>query len=772
LVALPSRSRPGRKARPWPSSAFFSIVLVSLLAAFSGRADDSPAPTNPPAQPATPPDQTDQNAAPAPQNPPQTTNPQQAANPPYSVGQATVTATRASRTILDTPGNVTVIDRATIEQSGVRDLPELLRREAGIMVTNTTSGPTGYNVEARGFANGSGGGSSMLVLVDGRRTNEPSTSVTDWALIDLDNIDHVEIVRGPTSALYGDNAVGGTIQIFTRSGEGKPQFDSHTVYGGYGNFGGSHNTVEQSLHAGGTDGPLTASLFADYDSSNDYRDRAEFRSRAVESSFRYVLTDRIALSFLGGYQDYQSQLPGTLTAAQIQPCTLADRFEIASQNIPPTFCGLGPQAASPNLNQNFDDATVRHASMTLEVTPVDNLLITFSPYTWAKHDTSASGDPSFVFSGDNDQQTYGLNTQAQIDAPIFELKNRFIFGSDLRREDDSLNSNFSTLGMPSSPETSRSSRETWALYAQEELHLMADLLLSGGVRYDEASDNLEQTAPPMNFYNTLKAWSPRGALTYRISEPASVYVSYARSFRFPSLLELAGVFGQNPLLKPQTSDNYEVGFKWRSQRVTAGLALYLMEVHNEIIFDSSVQESIQGFTFLGGESVNIERTRHRGIEAALSVRPTDYLELYGSYTLDDARIVFDPFTGLDGDRVPITPVHRGTAGFVLKLPYDFDIGVNANIVGSRYLANDFANSLPQLPKFAIYDLVVGFRPTAFSERLGLQVTFAIRNLFNRQYSEFGARQTFVVPPPTTSDVGFYPSPQRYFVMGVTIRARP
>ncbi|HME72475.1 MAG TPA: TonB-dependent receptor [Myxococcota bacterium] len=759
MVALPSRCRTGRKARPWLARACFSIVLASLCAPSGGKADELSAPADATAQPTPPTDQTDQNATPPPQTPPP------AASPPHSVGEATITATRASRTVLDTPGNVTVIDRATIEQSGVRDLPELLRREAGIFVTNTTSGPTGYDVEARGFANGSGGGSSMLVLVDGRRTNEPSTSVTDWALIDLDDIDRVEIVRGPTSALYGDNAVGGTIQIFTRGREGKPQFDSHTVYGGYGKIGGSRHTVEQSLHAGGTDGPLTASLFADYDSSNDYRDRAEFRSRDVETNFRYVFTDRIALSVSGGYQDYQSQIPGALTSAQIQPCT-------AAEIISGTSCGLGPQAADPSLNQNFDDATVRHASMTLEVTPVENLLITFSPYTWDKHDTSASGDSTFVFSGDFDQQANGLNTQAQVDAPLFALRSRFIFGTDLRRDDASLNTNLSVLGMPSTPETSRSSRETWALYAQEELHLTDDLLLSVGLRYDEASDNIEQQTvfpgQPQNFFQRPSEWSPHGALTYRIVEPASVYVSYARAFRFPSLLEVAGVFGENPLLVPQTSDNYEAGFKWRSQSVTAGLALYLMEVHNEIIFDSNVQE----FGGLGGENVNIERTRHRGIEASLSVRPWDCLELYGSYTLDDARIVFDPLTGLDGSRVPITPVHRGTAGFVLKLPYDFDIGMNANIVGSRYLANDFANSLPKLPKFAVYDLVAGFRPMAFSERLRLQVTFAIRNLFNRQYDEFGGRHTFVPLQPTPNDVGFYPSPQRYFVVGVTIRARP
>jgi iron complex outermembrane receptor protein len=686
------------------------------------------------------------------------------------VGQATVTATRASRTILETPGDVTVIDRNMIEQSGARDLPELLRREAGIMVTNTTSGPTGYDVEARGFANGSGGGSSMLVLVDGRRTNEPNTAITDWGLIDLDDIDRVEIVRGPTSALYGDNATGGTIQIFTRGGEGKPQFDSHTVYGGYGKIGGSHHTGAQSLHAGGTDGPLSASLFADYDSSNDYRDRAEFRSRDIQSNLRYAFTDRIALSFSGGYQDYQSQLPGALTEAQIEPCTASQI--LSGQNPQNGLCGLGPQAASPSLNQNFDDATVRYASMTLEVTPVDNLLVTFSPYTWHKHDASALGDPTFVFSGNLDQQANGVNTQVEVDAPLFELRNRLIFGTDLRRDDASLNSNFSELAMPSMPVNTRSSREVWGLYAQEEINLTPDLLLSGGVRYDRANDNIEQTMPPAPTQTVLPRpnpheWSPRGALTYRISEPASAYVSYTRGFRFPSLTEYAGVFAENPFLKPQTSDTYETGFKWRSQRVTAGLALYLMEVHNEIIADSSVIE----FGELGVQSVNIQRTRHRGIEAALSVRPWDWLDLYGSYTLDDTRIVFDPLTDLDGNRVPITPVHRGTAGFVVKLPYDFDIGMNANIVGSRYVANDFANSLPKLPKFAVYDLVAGFRPV-LSDWLRIQVIFAIRNLFNRQYSEFGGRFTFVTPPPTESDVGFYPSPQRYFVMGVTIRARP
>ena len=95
-------------------------------------------------------------------------------------------------------------------------MPELLRREAGIFVTNTTTNREGYTVEARGFNNGGGNGSSTLVLIDGRRVNEPARATPTGRFVPLDNVESIEIVRGPASALYGDNAVGGVIQIITR----------------------------------------------------------------------------------------------------------------------------------------------------------------------------------------------------------------------------------------------------------------------------------------------------------------------------------------------------------------------------------------------------------------------------------------------------------------------------------------------------------------------------------------------------------------------------
>ena len=169
-----------------------------------------------------------------------------------SVGQVTATATRAERDVLDVAGNVTVLDREAIEKSGARDVPELLRRESGLFVTNDIGNPEGYRVEARGFNNGGGNGSALLVLMDGRRLNEADSSFIDWSLVHLDRVERIEIVRGPASALYGDNAMGGVIQIFTRDAGGAPHAELNGRFGSY-------QEATGSLLAGASHGPFTGS---------------------------------------------------------------------------------------------------------------------------------------------------------------------------------------------------------------------------------------------------------------------------------------------------------------------------------------------------------------------------------------------------------------------------------------------------------------------------------------------------------------------------------
>lgn len=123
-----------------------------------------------------------------------------------------VTATRSAQTADETLAAVTVIHRAEIENAQARDLAELLDGRAGIQFQ--VSG--GYGKVASAFMRGANAG-HVLVLVDGVRVASPSLGTISWQYLPLAEIERIEIVRGPRSHLYGSDAIGGVIQIFTRS---------------------------------------------------------------------------------------------------------------------------------------------------------------------------------------------------------------------------------------------------------------------------------------------------------------------------------------------------------------------------------------------------------------------------------------------------------------------------------------------------------------------------------------------------------------------------
>ena len=115
-----------------------------------------------------------------------------------------VTPARAESTLDRVPAFVTLIDEEDIAASPAQDIPDLLRR-AGVQVVDVTGNQRSYRVDLRGF--GATAGSNTLVLVDGRRVNQPDLSGTDWSQIPLDRVARIEVIRGGDGAvLFGDNA--------------------------------------------------------------------------------------------------------------------------------------------------------------------------------------------------------------------------------------------------------------------------------------------------------------------------------------------------------------------------------------------------------------------------------------------------------------------------------------------------------------------------------------------------------------------------------------
>jgi vitamin B12 transporter len=162
-----------------------------------------------------------------------------------------VTATRTARTADQTLASVTVITRPDIERSQANDVPELLRGLAGVNMTSTG----GYGKGASLFLRGTNPG-HVVVLVDGVKVGSATSGAPTWEFLPLAEIERIEIVRGPRSSLYGSEAIGGVVQIFTRRGGGPTRpsakvtlgsFRTHDVSAGV--SGGPGNTWF-NVHAG------------------------------------------------------------------------------------------------------------------------------------------------------------------------------------------------------------------------------------------------------------------------------------------------------------------------------------------------------------------------------------------------------------------------------------------------------------------------------------------------------------------------------------------
>ena len=300
---------------------------------------------------------------------------------------------------------------------------------------------------------------------------------------------------------------------------------------------------------------------------------------------------------------------------------------------------------------------------------------------------------------------------------------------------------------------------------QEDIELTPRLQLSGGLRLDHARYQGHESISGARFNRRYTLWSPQLSATYRAHENIAFYASYARGFRFPNLDEAFGFFGFTPPLNPQRSDSYEVGLKLQHAKVRGNFAAYSMNVWDEIFYNPKI-----GFF---GENANIDRVRHRGIESSLSFTPWEWIEFYGTYTLDITRVVSNSTStpSFEGRQMPNTPRHRGSIGIRSQLPLGFSFNLNGRLVGSRYVANDVSNIHRKLSGYTTWDTTLSYNAPlsrwnrALGDHVDLQFSFSVRNIFDHDFVEQAGVSTF------GGFIGFFPSPGRQYqgMLRMTLR---
>ena len=175
--------------------------------------------------------------------------------------ETVVTATRSEQPLSDVLADISVIDRATLERSGAGGLADVLARIPGVEIARTGGPGSNTGIFVRGAE-----GRFTAVFIDGVRVDSQSTGGATWESIPLAQIDRVEVLRGPAAAVYGSDALGGVIQIFTRRGEGA---FAPTLGVGIGRYG----TRKLDAGVSGTSGAVDYALGLADEKSQGYNSR-------------------------------------------------------------------------------------------------------------------------------------------------------------------------------------------------------------------------------------------------------------------------------------------------------------------------------------------------------------------------------------------------------------------------------------------------------------------------------------------------------------------
>ncbi len=643
--------------------------------------------------------------------------------------EVVVTGSRIEEEIADVPANITVISEEDIQASNAKTVVELLRREEGIVVRDLLGIGKTAQVDIRGF--GESGASNTLILVDGRRVNAIDLSGVNWSHIAIDQVDRIEILRGTGTVLYGDNAVGGVINIITKDPE--EGFSARTSITA-GSFGRAKEQI--SVNAGRPG--LTASANFSYDSSDGYRENNYYRAKDAAGRIRYQPADNLDLHLDFSHHSDVYGMPGALSEADYNNNRRSAKDLFDRSDSEDSFLRIGFDSAAGDYGTLLGELSYRRMN-------------TKSDYP----------DPSFPFLTENDIETYGFTPRFVFDRPLFGRDNTFIAGADLYLSDqtlDSFSGTFTPIVAPTGHDSIK--RESMGFYITNETEIFDNILFSVGARTERVKDDLEKMNLPAKTIALKEKVKTREeafdlGLSYNYKKDSTVFLKVNRSFRYPLTDELIEIdqttfaTGINTDLKPQTGMHYDMGIRHSfSNRLSGRLTLFRAEIKNEIFYDPLPKPYI-------GTNENHPETLHQGIEAGLTAHISEKITLNGNYTYQKATFEADPYNGND---IPAVPRHKAAVGIrVSDIFPGLAFSADYIFVGDSYLISDQANQLAKLDSYSVVD-------TKLSYRKGFVEAFVgVDNLLDEKYAQYG------VAGAGGTVRNFYPAPERTWTAGVQLQ---
>ena len=630
--------------------------------------------------------------------------------------EVVVTATRDTEEIRKVPANVSVITARQIEQSGATTVVEVLDKLESIQFRDYSGNSSQAVIDIRGFGGDNPYGKT-LVMLDGRKMNRPDMSSINWLQIPLDNIERIEVVRGASSVLYGDSAIGGVINIITKKGEGRPKFNASVIAGSY----GLHN---ERIGVNGATDKWTYALTGENNFNFGYRKRSKLSSQGGGVDIGYDASDWLNVSLGLSFNKTDYQMPGALTKAQMDQ----DRRQYQPAT-PANWASAAPD----------DDGSDKYTNVNLGI---KSFLGSFGQidiqFLYGKKDMQTN-IPSWTFNKYSNTGTdmYGITPKYILAKEIFGFKNKLVLGLDYYNEP------YKKEFFSSRERTTRTgwadlSKDSLGYYIRDEFSLLKNLILNAGYRSERATikaSNMDTITPANTFTNrdkTYNAEAYEAGLTRLVGKQSKIFAKYATVYRIPFLDEMASfngfggeLFLQN--LEKEKGISMEAGTEFYPlNNLKIGLTLFRIDMEDEIQYVYVTPWS--------GYNQNVGKSRHDGAEISLSYLWEKRARLYGNFTYHMATV--EDGGANNKKEMPLVPNRMANGGVELYLPYDLMLRPEVRYVGDAFLSGDNDNNTEKLEAYTLYNLYLSYKPSV--GKVNVTAFFGVENLTDVKYSSFGS----------------------------------
>ena len=597
--------------------------------------------------------------------------------------QSVFGASKYEQKVSRAPASVNIVTSDEIKKFGYHTLADVLRSTPGLYVTNDRN----YSfLGFRGFSQPGDFNTGVLLLIDGHRVNDPLYNlmyVANEAILDVDMIDRVEVIRGPSSSIYGNSAFFGVINLITKRGsqidgaEASVEAGSFDTYKGSFTLGKKYNNGVEYILSGAylSSEGQDRLFFPEYANPKDNHGFADH----VDRETSYHLFGSVSyrdFTFSAAYSDRQKWIPtapgGTVfNSGRTQ--TIDDRGYVDLK-----------------YEHEFAD----------DLTVMGRLSYDWYPYYATYPYANSLPPPNLILNHDYSLGQWA-RTELQVTKKFFNL-HTLIVGAEYQQAlrlyqtnyDERPNTRYLNIDHDSG---------SYAFYTQGELALHKKLLLNAGVRYDYFD----------SFGGTL---NPRVGLIYNPWEKTTFKALYGQAFRAPNDYELnyaSSNHQSSPNLSPETIRTYELVYE---QYLPARLRFSASAYHYDIDGLISTTTDTAGFNVFK----NINQAEANGLELQLEGRYDSGILARASYTLQRSEDA--------GTQQELSNSPRQLAKFALSVPIYRDQLFSS--VEVQYNGSAITPGGDTAGGFTLVNWIL------FSQKLvkGVELTAGVYNLFDTRYS--------------------------------------